>query len=75
MLRLSRCACLLLLTASLLWCPTSFGDESGPEDGDCYAECVILVQQLGDEQFSVRERATTRLIEIGLPARTALNES
>ena len=63
---------LLLLTATLLWCRASSGDE--PEFGERYAECVVLVQQLGDEQFSARERATTQLIEIGLPARKALQE-
>jgi len=39
-----------------------------------YARAVMLVQDLGDEQFSIRERATTQLIEMGLPAREALQE-
>jgi len=39
-----------------------------------YARAVALVQDLGDEQFSLRERATSQLIEMGLPAREALEE-
>ncbi len=38
------------------------------------AESVSLVLQLGDEEFANRERATTRLIEIGLPALSALEQ-
>ncbi|MCL4202769.1 MAG: hypothetical protein KJ000_09750 [Pirellulaceae bacterium] len=33
-----------------------------------------LVQMLGDEQFSAREQATTKLIEIGLEAKSALEQ-
>lgn len=38
------------------------------------AETALLVEQLGAEEFSVRERATTRLIEMGLAAKRAVEE-
>lgn len=41
---------------------------------DTYARAEALVQDLGDEQFSIRERATSQLIEMGLPAKEALDE-
>ncbi len=74
MLRLSNYACLLLLTVFLSWCRTGSGDDNMAEPEDRFAECMTLIQQLGDEQFAVRERAMTQLIEIGLPAREALQE-
>jgi hypothetical protein len=73
MQKLSKCVYLLLLAVPVVvWCQRSLGDEEASPSGDRYAECWELVQQLGDEQFAVRERAMTRLIEIGLPAREAL---
>jgi hypothetical protein len=36
------------------------------------SEAASLVEQLGGEEFSVRERATTRLIEMGLAAKQAV---
>jgi hypothetical protein len=74
MLKLLKVTCFLLFATSLLWGRTCPGDDGAPQPADRYAECALLVHQLGDEQFSVRERATTRLIEIGLPARKALQE-
>ena len=56
MLKLLRYACILLFVASLPWGRTCPGDDA-LQPADRYAECALLVQQLGDEQFSVRERA------------------
>jgi hypothetical protein len=42
----------------------------GQPQGD--AEAALLVQQLGAEEFSLRERATTRLIEMGVAAKNAV---
>lgn len=54
---------------------TSHGGEPDRAGAvNMYARAVALVQELGDEQFSIRERATSRLIEMGLPAREALEE-
>lgn len=51
----------------------SCGGEPNQADAvDMYARAVGLVQDLGDEQFSIRERATSQLIEMGLPATEAL---
>jgi len=36
------------------------------------AEAAVLVEQLGAEEFSLRERATTRLIELGVAAKSAV---
>jgi hypothetical protein len=50
--------------------PSAVCEENAVEEQATVAE--RLVQQLGDEQFAVRERATTQLIRMGLPARKAL---
>ena len=42
----------------------------GQPQGD--AEAALLVQQLGAEEFSLRERATTQLIEMGVAAKNAV---
>ncbi len=53
----------------------SCGGEPNQADAvDMYARAITLVQDLGDEQFSIRERATSQLIEMGLPAKEALDE-
>jgi hypothetical protein len=46
-------------------------DERGGEPGH-NAEAALLVEQLGAEEFALRERATTRLIEMGLAAKNAV---
>lgn len=38
------------------------------------ADVAALVRQLGDERFATRESATARLIQLGRPAKTALEE-
>lgn len=38
------------------------------------AEAAKLVEQLGDEQFSVREQATERLMRMGLPSLKAIEQ-
>lgn len=43
---------------------------SGRPPGD--PEAALLVQQLGAEEFSLRERATTQLIEMGVAAKNAV---
>jgi hypothetical protein len=53
---------------------TAADEGAGAQPDDRYAEAAMLVQQLGDEQFSLRERATTQLIELGLSATRALQE-
>jgi hypothetical protein len=42
----------------------------GQPQGD--AEAALLVRQLGAEEFSLRERATTQLIEMGVAAKNAI---
>ncbi|MCH5378138.1 MAG: hypothetical protein JJ992_29635, partial [Planctomycetes bacterium] len=61
-----------LLAGSLI---SSAGAETPPRDThDDKSQIIALVQMLGDEQFAARERATTQLIEIGLPAKAALEQ-
>jgi hypothetical protein len=48
--------------------------EEGGEKKAVYVAALALVRQLGDEQFSAREAATEKLIKIGLPATSALEE-
>jgi hypothetical protein len=63
-----------ILTAALAaWMPVSAADQSAVQAaGEPEIPVELLVQMLGDEQFSTRERATSRLIEIGLTAKSAL---
>jgi len=50
-------------------------DETPPAAGqDDARRAIALVQMLGNEEFATRERATTQLIEMGLPARSALEQ-
>jgi len=65
---------LILSTAILSWNHASAADDAQANSEQQDARYRALVQQLGDEQFSVRERAMTQLIEIGVPARAALVE-
>jgi HEAT repeat protein len=48
--------------------------ERTPADADP-AVLVVLVTQLGDDNFGVRERATARLARLGAAARPALREA
>ncbi len=48
-----------------------FSAEPTPAD-EMAVQAARLVALLGDESFAARERATSQLIEIGWPARTAL---
>jgi hypothetical protein len=64
----------LALLAFMAICQSSSGEDPSPALENRHAEAVDLVRQLGDEQFSVRERATTSLIRMGLLARDALEE-
>ncbi len=66
--------CLASLIVAALPGVSSGGEPNQGDDVDVYAQTVELVQQLGDEHFSIRERATSQLIELGLPARQALEE-
>ena len=59
----------LLIVMPLIAAAQPPAEESEPA---LLAESIGLVQQLGDEEFATRERATNRLIEIGLPARSPL---
>ncbi len=54
--------------------PRAIAAEEIVEPADVYVISVALVRQLGDEQFSVRESATEKLIKIGLSATKALEE-
>ncbi len=45
---------------------------AGGQDQQGDAEAARLVQQLGAEEFSLRERATTQLIEMGVAAKNAV---
>jgi hypothetical protein len=51
--------------------PAAADDEQARER-ESNAEATLLVEQLGAEEFSSRERATTRLIELGLAAKDAI---
>lgn len=46
------------------------GGQAGQQDHNTKA--ALLVEQLGAEEFALRERATTRLIELGLAAKNAV---
>jgi hypothetical protein len=64
-----------ILTAALTaWMPVSAADPSAVQAaGEPEIPVELLVQMLGDEQFSTRERATSRLIEIGPTAKLPLS--
>lgn len=49
---------------------TAQDEQAGQQDRN--AEAALLVEQLGAEEFALRERATTRLIEMGLDAKNAV---
>ncbi len=50
-------------------------DEApAPDDKKIHAQAVELINQLGDDEFSIRERATDSLVKLGLPALGALEE-
>lgn len=49
-------------------------DGLQPPDSAQAPNTLSLVQMLGDETFAARERATSKLIEIGLPAKPALEQ-
>jgi hypothetical protein len=50
----------------------NWGESAEPANLETEGSVETLVQLLGDEQFSTREQATSRLIEIGLTAKSAL---
>ncbi len=52
--------------------PLSVGVAAPPPVTDPAELALRLVELLGDESFATREQATSRLIEIGWPARAAL---
>lgn len=60
----------LLLTAPLVVADPKPGDAGTPE----YRKAAELVQQLGHEQFAVREVAAKRLVEMGRMALAALQD-
>jgi hypothetical protein len=49
--------------------------EETTEQRDVHAQAVELIPRLGHPQFAAREQATSQLIELGLPARRALEEA
>jgi hypothetical protein len=72
-----RVLLLLLITASAILPARReiLGSETGPTgQSDQQRKAEALVRQLGDEQFSKRERATEELIELGISALDALQE-
>jgi hypothetical protein len=72
---MKQTAVLLVMLALLpSWrIPPASGQDppGGPPRSD--AEASLLVQQLGAEEFSLRERATTQLIEMGVAAKQAVD--
>lgn len=57
-------------------CPTAIrAQDTSYADPAQQVEIELLIQQLGASEFSQREIATARLIEIGLPALHALEEA
>src|SRR5690606_7655582 len=75
----SRVASACGVAALVLFLPAAIRaaePSSGPEEATDPAEQARrYVEQLGDEQFAVRERAVSRLIELGLPALPVLEQS
>ena len=66
----------LLLVLALLpsWkIPLAGGQDQPGGQPQSDAEAALLVQQLGAEEFSLRERATTQLIEMGVAAKNAVD--
>ena len=60
----------LLLAGGAMWATTlSLGQQPAPDD---QPPAELLVQQLGDSEFAMRERATARLVELGMEALSAL---
>lgn len=53
---------------------TSFAQPANPPKVSATEMARKLVEQLGDEQFAIREQATDQLLRIGLPAQAALSE-
>lgn len=71
---MKQTAALLLVLALVPSWEIRLGRGQDQQDGESQgdAEAVLLVQQLGAEEFSLRERATTRLIEMGVAAKNAV---
>lgn len=64
---------LLVLSAVAGWqvrLATAQDERAGVQERN--AEAALLVEQLGAEEFSLREQATTRLIELGVTAKKAV---
>jgi len=66
--------CVVLLAQSGYIAASQAGESATAGDEGIYVRAVALVQQLGDEHFATRERATSELIKMGLPGRKALEE-
>jgi hypothetical protein len=65
----------VLISASLALLAGVRADESvAPPVDDPQVSVELLVQMLGDERFAKRERATSRLVEIGSTAKEALRQ-
>jgi hypothetical protein len=64
---------LLGLSAIAGWgIPSSVAQDERVGQQEHGAEAAVLVEQLGAEEFSLRERATTRLIDLGVAAKRAV---
>ena len=64
---------LLGLSAIAGWgIPSSVAQDERVGQQEHGAEAAVLVEQLGAEEFSLRERATTRLIDLGVDVKPRL---
>ncbi len=55
--------------------PQGSEDRPSQQQDDQQADIARLIRQLGDERFSLREAATEKLIEIGLPVLGAVEQA
>jgi tetratricopeptide (TPR) repeat protein len=65
--------CGLLLLPTTAWCAA---DEAAGAEGDAAQQKITrLIEQLGDSQFAVRQRAQQELIKLGFDAFDALSDA
>lgn len=65
---------IFLAAFAMLLVPAISRECRNAAGAEAQVSAEALVQMLGDEQFSAREQATTKLIEIGLAAKSALEQ-
>ncbi len=71
---LAAIVCVALSAQSDLIAASQTDESATAGDQGIYVRAVALVQQLGNEYFATRERATSELIKMGRPGKKALEE-